>query len=71
MSEHSVECGICHGSFRPIPSQIKLICNECSGENKVIREILVLLKWIRKHSICIETLTKINPEIKKLESRLG
>lgn len=46
MTEHRVECGICHESFRPIPSQIRLVCNGCSGVDEIIAEILKFEKGL-------------------------
>ena len=47
MSEHRVECSVCKGSFRPVPSQINLICRECFGEDKLISEFLNDLEYAR------------------------
>jgi len=34
MNEYRVECDICKGGFRPIPSHINLICKECQDKEK-------------------------------------
>jgi len=68
MTEDRVSCGICKEEFRPVPSQIKLICNGCYDKSNV-EEILKDLKRAYKKPSLGLCWSEVKKAIEKWEGK--